>query len=177
MAQDSFLMGLLKWAGGIAATVIGGVLLWHFTQPKPAPPPQPPSIVVAGRVISSDKLLPGVPVALTAGSYSGQQITDSEGRYAFAVPVVDAAATANLKIEASGYNPNPYTVVEPLSQLSASDGDQMLEAVAAPPPAAGGPGSGAGQPPIHAIFVRPAQPHVVLPAYVRRQDVVKLAAH
>ena len=178
MAQDSPLVGFLKWAGGIVGAVVSGVLILHFTQ-KPVPPPPPAPIVVAGRVISADRLLPSVAVTLTAGSYSGQQTTDSEGRYGFSVPDVDANTMANLKIEAGGYTPNPYNVVEPLGQLSASDGDRLLEAAATPaPPApnpAGGAGPHAGKPPAAATFMPPQdKPHVPLPAYVRRQDLAKL---
>ena len=91
---------------------------------------------------------------------------------------------ANLKIEASGYTPNPYTVVEPLQQLSNSDGDQLLESVTAPAPAtpAEAPGASNGsaaKPPAGAVYAPTPQKklHFVLPAYVRRQDIVKLAKH
>jgi hypothetical protein len=181
MAQDTPISAFVKWTAAIASAVLSSVLIWWLTKPTPPPPPPPASIVIEGRVISSQKLLPGIPVTLTAGAFSVQQSTDSEGRYGFSVSGVDPTVIANLKIEASGYTPNPYVVVEPLQQLSNSDGDQLLEAVASPsppPPSPGGAGNGGapGRPPATAVYVPPERhkPNFVLPAYVRRQDLVKL---
>lgn len=45
--DDNWLLGFIKWVGGIVATVIGGVLIFYFTQkpttttPVPSPTPAP----------------------------------------------------------------------------------------------------------------------------------------
>jgi hypothetical protein len=46
--EDGWFLGVVKWVGGIVATVVGGVLIWHFTTPAgsgPQPTPSPVATV------------------------------------------------------------------------------------------------------------------------------------
>jgi len=199
MAKSSALSSFVKWAGGIAASVITAVLIFWLTRPPhpPQPTPKPASLVVAGRVfdLSSNKLLPGVNVTLSAGSYSGHQSTDSEGRYGFSVDGVDPSSIATLTIVASGYAPDPYIAEQTLVQMSDSDGDEPLNSATPPAAPTAGPGAAPQAPTNLRIPVKAertllanlrakatagqpqgpsSQPAKELPPYMRRTDLLKI---
>jgi hypothetical protein len=82
MADDSNKSGaVLIWLGGIAATVIAGVLLYHFTQP----PPPVTQVGLNGFVqeVASQKPVVNAIVTVDLGPKLASQPTDSQGRYAF----------------------------------------------------------------------------------------------
>jgi len=135
---ESGVSGFLRWVGGIVASVVTAVLIYHLTRPAPAPPSIAPTEVdgfVADSV--SHQLLRNAVVTVTLGQYSTRQLTDTLGRYSivFASP----SATANMgsfQIEASGYQPYSNTVaLKPGTNYA----EVTLDAVAAAPAPAPSP--------------------------------------
>ena len=124
---------LLSWIGGIAATVIAGVLVYHFTTP-PAPTPAPPSTQVGLNGFVEDDVTkkPVVDAIVTAdlGTTLASQPTDSEGRYAFIMDsTTPPAQSINVDVLAGGYE--HYTATIPLTGGDTFAGIQ-LQPVAAP---------------------------------------------
>lgn len=98
---------LLSWVGGIAATVIAGVLIYHFTTPPPPPtPPAPTQVGLNGFVEDDVSQKPVVDAIVTAdlGTTLASQPTDSEGRYAFIMnSTTPPAQSINVDVLAGGY--------------------------------------------------------------------------
>ena len=105
---------LLTWAGGIAATVIAAVLVYHFTTP-PTPTPPPPSTQVGLNGFVEDDVTqkPVVDALVTAdlGTKLASQPTDSEGRYAFIMDsTTPPAQSISVDVLAGGYEHYTATV-------------------------------------------------------------------
>ena len=108
---------LLSWAGGIAATVIAGVLVYHFTTPpSPTPAPPPTQVGLNGFVEDDVSQKPVVDAIVTAdlGTTLASQPTDSEGRYAFIMnSTTPPAQSINIDVLAGGYE--HYTATVPIT--------------------------------------------------------------
>jgi hypothetical protein len=122
MADNTSKLGaVLTWAGGIAATVIAGVLLYYFTgqksqQQQPPPqqpaqfvavaPPPPPQVGLDGFVLDVVSQKPIVDAIVTAdlGNKLASQPTDNEGRYAFIMDsTTPPAQSISIDVLAGGY--------------------------------------------------------------------------
>ena len=148
---------LLSWIGGIAATVIAGVLIYHFTTP-PAPTPAPPSTQVGlnGFVEDDVSQKPVVDAIVTAdlGTTLASQPTDSEGRYAFIMDsTTPPAQNISIDVLAGGYE--HYTATVPITSGNNFAGIQLQPVpapVAAPQP--GQPAAPVQLPPKPALIRR-----------------------
>jgi hypothetical protein len=147
MADNTSKTGaLLTWAGGIAATVIASVMIYHFTNPPVIPTVQ---VGIDGFVADaiSQKPITNAIVNANLGSTFASQPTDNEGRYSFIINTTTPApgGSINVDVLAGGYA--HYTAAVPI----AAAGDTFAELsivptaaqipVAAPPaqPAPGNP--------------------------------------
>jgi hypothetical protein len=163
---------LLKWAGGILATVISSVLIYHFTHETP-PPPAP--ISIEGRVIdiSSSTLISDANVTLRAGNFRGSQHTDKFGRYCFEVDGLAGTTEATFGIEAPGYR--AYGVNATLARLSNAEDNELLplapKTTASPSPP-GNLGAVAGK--VIADKSPVTMAKILLPAYARRPELVRI---
>ena len=131
--SESKFWTFLKGVGGVAGAVIAGVLVYYFTQSKPAPAPAPtPQIGLNGFVanVVSQRAIPDALVTIYLGERLATQKTDSEGRYSF---VMDAASNDSVTVDvlAGGYQHYVDT-------LSLRPGDNFAE-LEVPPEAAAGP--------------------------------------
>ena len=161
------LTSVTKWIAGIVAAVVTAVLIWYI-QGKLTPPSPPPTITLEGRVVdsTSSKIIHGATVLLKADAFSGEQSTDSEGRYYFLIRPNQVPVVGQLRIVAQGYQ--TYDLTNPLSQ-----GDNLWEiplvaSLASPP---------VGAAPSHSVPpVTMLQPRIVqsLSKYTRRPTSVVL---
>jgi len=165
---------VLKWAGGILATVISSVLIFYFTRP-PAPPTLP--ISIEGRVIdvATSTLIADANVTLRAGKFRGAQRTDKFGRYCFEVDGLPATTAANFEIEAPGYK--AYGVNATLSRLSDAEDNELLPLAPKPAGPANPPGNMGAV--VGKIVAEPVtfpvnMAKVALPAYARRPELVRI---
>lgn len=105
---------LLSWIGGIAATVIAGVLVYHFTTPPTPKPTLPPTQVGLNGFVEDDVTQkPVVDAIVTAdlGAQLASQPTDSEGRYAFIInSTTPPSRSINVDVLAGGYEHYTATV-------------------------------------------------------------------
>lgn len=169
--NQSNLGAVLTWAGGIAATVIAGVLVYHFTQP-PAPPPTT-QVGINGFVEDDVTQKPVANAIVTAnlGAKLASQPTDSEGRYAFIMDsTVPPAQSINVDVLAGGYQ--HYTATIALTGADTFAG-VPLQPVSAPAAAAPSPGQPA------APVQLPPKPHLILHSpknYAMRLDKAALKA-
>jgi hypothetical protein len=151
----------LKWIGGIAASVITAVLIYHFTQTTPPPPP-PPSVeptAVNGIVAdsTSHELIRNALVTVALGPNSAHQATDALGRYSVVLASTSPDPNmGNVDVQAPGHLAYSNTVLlrpgdnyaeitidaVPLPAPAAPAGAPAP--VAAPTPAAAAPGPAAG---------------------------------
>ena len=115
------LASVTKWIAGIVAAVVTAVLIWYI-QGRLTPPPPPPTITLEGRVVdsTSSKIIHGATVLLKADAFSGEQSTDSEGRYYFLIRPNQVPVVGQLRIVAQGYQ--TYDLTNPLNQ-----GDNLWE--------------------------------------------------
>jgi len=147
---------LLTWAGGIAATVIAGVLVYHFTTPPPPTPPPPAAQVGLNGFVEDDVTQkPVVDAIVTAdlGAKLASQPTDSEGRYAFIMDsTTPPAQSINVDVLAGGYQ--HYTATVPLTGGDTFAGIQLQPI---PPPVAP-PQPGQAVAPVHL----PPRPTLIL---------------
>ncbi|MGA8938224.1 MAG: hypothetical protein WB439_03585 [Acidobacteriaceae bacterium] len=124
----------LSWVGGIAATVIAGVLIYHFTAAKPTPPPTPATqIGLNGFVEDSVTQKPIVDAIVTAnlGAKLASQPTDSEGRYAFIMDsTTPPAQSINVDVLSGGYE--HYAATVPLTGGDTFAGLQLQPIQTAP---------------------------------------------
>jgi hypothetical protein len=163
---------VLKWVGGILATVISSVLIFYFTRP-PDPPTLP--ISIEGRVIdvATSTLVADAHVTLRTRKFTGTQRTDKFGRYCFEVDGLPGSTAATFEIEALGYK--AYGVNATLSRLSDAEDSELLPLApkpAAPPSPPGNLGAVVGK-----VVGEPAKSafnmaRVNLPAYTRRPELV-----
>jgi hypothetical protein len=102
---DNNSSGLLKWIGGIAASVITAVLIYYLTRPTPTPPVIEPTAlngVVADSV--SHQLIPNASVTVALGQNSAHQSTDELGRYSVVLASIGPDANmGSVDIQAQGY--------------------------------------------------------------------------
>jgi hypothetical protein len=148
---------LLSWAGGIAATVIAGVLVYHFTTPPTPPtPPAPTQVGLNGFVEDDVSQKPVVDAIVTAdlGTTLASQPTDSEGRYAFIMDsTTPPAQSINIDVLAGGYV--HYTASVPITSGNNFAGIQLQPVpapVAAPQP--GKPAAPVQLPPKPSLILR-----------------------
>src|SRR6266849_1233402 len=124
-----------KWVAGIVGpilvAVISAVLIAHFTKSTPPPPAPPPPITVEGRIIndSSSGLIPGAKISIQGPALSGDDMSDSEGRFLFQFP--NATPTVvHLNIQASGFQDYRHTI-----SLQGDDNEEIrLKPSSTPPP-------------------------------------------
>jgi hypothetical protein len=175
MASSS--KAIIQWAGGILATVISSVVIYHFTRP-PDPPTLP--ISIEGRVIdvSSSTLISDANVTLRADKFRGTQRTDKFGRYCFEIEGLPGTTAATFEIEAPGYK--AYAVNATLTRLSDAEDNELLPMPSKP--------AGAPNPPGHLgavggkVVPDPAKfpvtaAKVSLSAYARRPEFVRIGPH
>jgi hypothetical protein len=132
-----------KWVGGIAASVITAVLIYHFTQPTPPPPP-PPSVAptaVNGIVAdsTSHELIRNALVTVALGPNSAHQATDALGRYSVVLASTSPDPNmGNVDVQAPGHLAYSNTV---LLRPGDNYAEITIDAVPPPPPdtAAGAP--------------------------------------
>jgi hypothetical protein len=123
-----------KWVAGIVGpilvAVISAVLIAHFTKPTPSPTTPPPPITVEGRVIndSSSGLIPGAKISIQGPGLSGEDMSDSEGRYLFQFPKA-TPTVVHLDIQASGFQDFRRTI-----SLQGDDNEEIRLKPSAPPP-------------------------------------------
>jgi hypothetical protein len=99
----------LSWVGGIAATVIAGVLVYRFTTPPPPPPPEP-EIAFEGMVIDGERNVP-VKSALVSFQVDGaseadayHDLTDEHGSYGIKLSGLNKTTSVVLRVHANGYH-------------------------------------------------------------------------
>lgn len=153
------------WLAGIVGSIIVGVAVYYFTQPKPTPPPPPPPVVTTleGMVYSGSAPVPRAMVAveLKGAESNGpiHQVTDENGSYRFEFPGLPADASATLQVTANGYEQ-----AEPKSLGSPLGTDERLDFPLTPVPVAPPTGGGGG-----AVVAHPLHPgELHIPAYVRK---------
>lgn len=163
--RESGLSGFLKWIGGIVASVLTAVLIYHLTRPAPSPPTIAPT-EVDGFVADSatHQLLHNAAVTVTLGPYSIRQLTDTLGRYSIVFESPSANANmGSFQIEATGYQPYSNTAaLKPGSNYA----EITLDAVPAggtPSPAPASPGPEPASPVASSPEVK-ARPHIVFKA-------------
>jgi hypothetical protein len=172
---------VLTWAGGIAATVIAGVLLFYFTgQKSQQQPPQqpaqfvqvgPPQVGLDGFVLDvvSQKPIADAIVTADVGSALGSQHTDAQGRYAFFMDsTTPPAQSINIDVLAGGYV--HYTNTVPIASTGITFAGVQLQPDAAPA-AAPQPGQ-----PVAPVKILPRPPLILhIPKnYYRRADSAAL---
>lgn len=156
--SSSALSGIVRWAGGIAASVIAAVLIYHFT--RPTPPPQSLDFYGVVADAASHALISNAKIVVSLGSNSVSQETDALGKYNV---VLESAAPGSVMgdvtVSAGGYQEYSNTV--PL-QPGSNFAEITLQSVhPAPPAAAAAPGTGVAVPhvPLHVgIILRPPPP-------------------
>jgi hypothetical protein len=173
------LRSVTKWIAGILATVIGTVLIWYIQQ-RLTPRPVESTIALEGRVVdnNSNKFIHGAHVHLTSEDFSGEQLTDTGGRYYFVIRPKQVPVVGQLRIEAAGYQ-----VYDLTQRLNPGDNLWEIPLVAAVIPTGGGPPPGSSLPTsigsrVGSVAVRTLNPRIVqsLPAYSRRANAVVLGA-
>jgi hypothetical protein len=156
---QSNVKAVVTWAGGIAATVIASVLIYHFNQPTPTPPPPPPTQVgLGGFVLDLATQKPVVDAMVTAdlGNKFGSQPTDSEGRYLFFIDsTTPPAQSINIDVLAGGYV--HYTNTVPIASTGITFAGIQLQSDAAPVAA---PQPGQPVAPIHLLPKPPLILHI-----------------
>jgi len=135
----------LKWIGGIAASVITAVLIYHFTQTTPPPPPPPTVAPTAVNGIVADstthELIRNALVTVALGPNSAHQATDALGRYSVVLASTSPDPNmGNVDVEAPGHLTYTNTVL-----LRPGDNYAEITIDAVPPPPAPTP-SGAPTP-------------------------------
>ena len=169
----------LKWIGGIAASVITAVLIYHFTQTTPPPPPPPTVAPTAVNGIVADstthELISNALVTVALGPNSVHQATDALGRYSVVLASTSPDPNmGNVDVEAPGHVSYSNTVLlrpgdnyaeitidaVPLPAPAAPAGAPPPVAAPAPAPAAQGPAAGGMNPALiaHARIVLKAPP-------------------
>lgn len=169
---------VFKWIGGILTPVITAVLIYYLTRPKP----QSVGIDVEGRAIDISKvptsLVAGATVRLDAGTFSGVQVTDNEGRYVFEIDNLPGTTPATFTIDAKGFQ--HFAVNKTLEQLSNTDEGQLAEEIETNPAGSNTGGKGVAIGTIVAnlhpksALGTPAAANPSLPRYVRRAEIVKI---
>ena len=126
----------LTWFGGIAATVIGGVLIYYFT--KPTPPP--PEFAFEGMVIDGERSVP-VKDALVSFEVEGagaadayHDLTDENGSYGIKLSGLSETSKVTLRVHANGYRDESKHFA---SLINDNRYDPILRAVPTPPPVTG----------------------------------------
>jgi hypothetical protein len=167
---------VITWAGGILATVISSVLIYHFTH-EPTPPPPP--ISIEGRVIdvATSTLIADANVTLRAGEFRGAQRTDKFGRYCFEVDGLPGTTAATFDIEAPGFK--AYGINATLARLSDAEDNELLPLTPKPTGTATPPGNLGAV--VGKVLAEPAKSpvavaKVTLPAYARRPEFVRVGA-
>jgi hypothetical protein len=167
----------LKWIGGIAASVITAVLIYHFTQTTPPPPP-PPSVeatAVNGIVADSvtHELIRNALVTVALGPNSAHQATDALGRYSVVLASTSPDPNmGNVDVQAPGHLAYSNTVL-----LRPGDNYAEITIDAVPPPApaapAGAPAPVAAPTPAAAAPTQQTPgPAAVNPARIARAQIV-----
>jgi hypothetical protein len=112
---DSKTWTVLKGIGGVAGAVVTGVLIYHLTNPTPAP--APPQVGLNGFVsdAASQQPIPNAMVTVDVGPKVATQSTDTEGRFSFAMDgaesaPVSASESASVEVLADGYEHYQTTV-------------------------------------------------------------------
>lgn len=187
MSTERGMGKFVVWLGGIAATVIGGYLLWYLTRTPPPPPPPPPPAVTTfeGMVYSESAPVPKAMVAVELTGIAGangpvHNVTDGNGAYRIELTGLPQNTAATLSVTAAGYqNAPPKSLASPLqadvridfpiAPAAAPPGT----AAAAPSPPAATPAPGAATPtpaaPGSVAAAPPAQAVVgFVPLYVRK---------
>ena len=169
---------VFKWIGGILTPVITAVLIYYLTRPKP----QALAIDVEGRAVDISKvptsLVAGATVKLEAGTFSGVQVTDNEGRYVFEIDNLPGTTPATFTIDAKGFQ--HFAVNKTLEQLSNTDESQLVEEIETNPAGGNTGGKGAAIGTVVAnlhvksVAGTPAAANPALPRYVRRTEIVKI---
>jgi hypothetical protein len=112
LASESTLSGLMKWTGGIIASVITAVSIYYLTRPMPAPAPEQ-SAAFYGVVADANSRtpIPNATVAIALGQNSASQHTDNLGQYNVVLESTGSnAVMGNLNVSADGYKPYSNTV-------------------------------------------------------------------
>ena len=170
--QPSKSGAVLGWIGGIVASVVSAVLIYHFTQPAPTPtPPSPiPTVGLSGVVADAGthQLVHDAVVTVTLGSNSVQQSTDPSGAYSVVLPGIGTTATmGTVSTQAVGYS--PYTNTVPLKPSDDNYAEISLESLT-PPAAAAQPGAAAS--PGNAAPAAPAGGAAIVPGLALHPGIV-----
>jgi hypothetical protein len=158
--SSSVLSGFIKWAGGIAASVIAAVLIYHFTRPPPTPIQ---SVDFYGVVAdaASHALISNARVVVSLGTNSVSQQTDSLGKYNLVLmPASSGEVMGDIKISASGYQEYSNSVPLRPGGNFAEITLQSVHSPAAPAAvaAASGPTAGSLHIPLHVAGIVLRQP-------------------
>lgn len=119
----------LGWLGGIAATVIAGVLIYHFTTPTPPPP----EIAFEGMVIDGEQNAPvqnamvSFEINDSANSAAYHDLTDEHGSYGIKLAGLSKSSNVVLRVHKKGYR-------EHSKQFPALADDNRYDPVLAPEP-------------------------------------------
>ncbi len=124
------------WLGGIVASVLTAVLIYHFTQSPPPPPPPPtiPPIGLSGIVVdaATHTLIHDAVVTVKLGDQSVQQSTDPLGAYSVVLPGIGTTETmGTISTTAHGYA--PYSNSVPLKPGDGNFASINIEALTPPP--------------------------------------------
>ncbi len=151
----------VSWLGGIAATVIAGVLVYKLT----VPPPPPPEIAFEGMVIDGERNIP-VKDALVSVQVDGagaadayHDLTDANGSYGMKLSGLSQTSRVLLRVHANGYHD------ESKQYASLTDDnryDPIMTALPTPPPPP--PPHGTSPTPTPSLPVRMLAP----PQYIKK---------
>lgn len=177
--------GLLKWIGGIAASVITAVLIYHLI-PSATPPSPVQNAEFYGVVAdaTSRSPVPNATVALVVGQNSVSQHTDNLGQYNVVLEGTGAVAVmGDVTVSADGYKPYSNTVaLQPGNNFAEITLLSNAPAVAVAPPTGQQPRVSPAQPaPSAAAAVAPPSASAITfrkppPSFVRRTTQVILHA-
>ena len=98
----------LGWLGGIAASVITAVLIYHFTG-TPPPPPPPPETAFEGMVIDGEQDVPvqnalvSFEISDGASNADYHDISDEHGSYGIKLAGLSKSTTVILRVNKKGY--------------------------------------------------------------------------
>src|ERR1700760_1733360 len=131
-----------KSVGGITGAVITGVLIYHFTQPKPTPPTPPvvlPQLGLNGFVRDSatQAIVKNALVTVGLGAAVAEQRTDDNGQYAFILTGTGATGNdVSVTVAANGYQEWSGSLTIPSGPQIEDFNITPVATAAATPPAA-----------------------------------------
>jgi hypothetical protein len=123
----------LGWLGGILATVIAGVAIWHFTRPAP-------TTTFEGMVINGPAVAP-LANAIVSVEFTGRanggpfhDFTDAHGAYRLDFAGLGEVSGVTIAVQAKGFQAAPATTLRKIAADTHQDFVLIPEGSPPPPP-------------------------------------------